>query len=255
MHHSFLRNSISNQSTLALFGPVRLFFKADKELSKSIKNIFGFRPGNIFLYELAFKHKSVSSESLNGLKMSNERLEYLGDAVLGAIVAEYLFKKFPYKNEGFLTEMRSKIVNRIALGKLAQKLGLDKLVIFSKESKNPFRSVNGDAFEAFIGALYLDKGYTFTRKVLIKRIIEMHVDLDSLEKNDTNYKSRLIEWAQKEKHQLEFNVVDEVGEGYHRQYVVEISVDGNLYGQGTDFSIKGAEQLASEKTMNALMKV
>lgn len=255
MHHSFLRNSISNRSILTFFGPLGLLFSADTELSKAIRNIFGFRPGNIFLYQLAFKHKSVSSESLNGYKLSNERLEYLGDAVLGAVVAEYLFKKFPYKNEGFLTEMRSKIVNRIALGKLAQKLGLDKLVSFSKDSKNPFRSVNGDAFEAFIGALYLDKGFLFTRKILIKRVIELHIDLDSLEKNDTNFKSRLIEWAQKEKHQLEFNVVAEIGEGYNRQYVVDITIDTVVYGQGTDFSIKGAEQLAAEKTMNVLMNV
>ncbi len=238
---------------MAIFDRLGLLFSADKELSKAIINIFGFRPGNIFLYQLAFKHKSVSSESVNGYKLSNERLEYLGDAVLGAIVAEYLFKKFPYKNEGFLTEMRSKIVNRIALSKLAQKLGLDKLVIFSKDTKSPFRSMNGDAFEAFIGAMYLDKGFVFTRKILIKRVIDMHIDLESLEKNESNHKSRLIEWAQKDKHQLEFNVVAEKGEGYSRQYVVEIVVDGIAYGQGTDFSIKGAEQLAAEKTMNELV--
>ena len=240
---------------MAFLGRIRRLTTADKELSKSLKNIFGFRPGNIFLYQLAFKHKSVANTSLNGYKVSNERLEYLGDAVLGAVVAEYLFKKFPYKNEGFLTEMRSKIVNRVALSKMAQKLGLDKLVNFSKDSRSPFRSLNGDAFEAFIGAMYLDKGFEFTRRIIIRRVIEVHIDLEMLEKNDTNFKSRLIEWGQKEKHQVEFSVVGEKGEGYNRIYIVEIRIDGTIYGQGTDFSIKGAEQQASEKTWAALQTV
>ncbi len=239
---------------MAFLGRLRRLSPADKELSKSIQNIFGFRPGNIFLYQLAFKHKSVSDKSINGYKLSNERLEYLGDAMLGAITAEYLFKKFPYKNEGFLTEMRSKIVNRIALSKLAQKLALDKLVNFSKDNRSPFRSLNGDAFEAFIGAMYLDKGYEFSRRILIRRVIEVHIDLDQLEKNDTNFKSRLIEWAQKEKQPIEFVVTGERGDGYNKLYQVEVRLNGNVLGQGSDYSIKGAEQQASEKSWSKLQK-
>ncbi len=233
--------------------PIRAFFTADKELSKSIKNIFGFRPGNIFLYQLAFKHKSVSNETINGHRLSNERLEYLGDAILGAIVADFLFKKFPYKNEGFLTEMRSRIVNRASLNKLSQKLGLDKLVMTSKDNRGQFKSVNGDAFEAFVGALYLDKGYTSAFKIVVARIIELHIDMDTLEKSESNFKSKLIEWSQKEKKSLDFKMINELGEGYNKQYEVVVYIDEKAFGKARDFSIKGAEQLAAEKTLTLLL--
>jgi len=237
---------------LLLTDTVKALFSADKELSQSLKNIFGFYPGNIFLYQLAFKHKSVSSETLNGYKLSNERLEYLGDAILGAAIADFLFKKFPYKNEGFLTEMRSRIVSRASLNKLSQKLGLDKLVNYSNDGRSKFRSLNGDAFEAFIGALYLDKGFQFTQKIIITRIVEMHIDLENLEKSDYNFKSKLIEWAQKEKQQLDFKMIGETGEGYEKMYIVEVIIDETSYANAKDFSIKGAEQLAAEKTWNAM---
>ena len=137
-------------------------FSGDKELYTAIRNIFGYYPGNISLYKLAFRHKSVAVELSNGSRVSNERLEYLGDAILGAIVAEHLFKLFPYKDEGFLTEMRSKIVSRVQLNKLSQKLGIDNLIQVNTESGNVYRSMKGDAFEAFVGALYMDKGYDFS---------------------------------------------------------------------------------------------
>jgi ribonuclease III len=237
---------------LVFKNPIRTFFAADKELSKSIKNIFGFKPGNIFLYQLAFKHKSVSSETINGHRLSNERLEYLGDAILGAIVADFLFKKFPYKNEGFLTEMRSRIVNRASLNKLSQKLGLDKLVMTSKDNRGQFKSVNGDAFEAFVGALYLDKGYTSAFKIVVARIIELHIDMDTLEKSESNFKSKLIEWSQKEKKSLDFRMVNELGEGYSKQYEVVVYIDEKAFGKARDFSIKGAEQRAAEKSLNLI---
>lgn len=231
---------------------VKALFSADKELSQSLKNIFGFYPGNIFLYQLAFKHKSAANETLNGYKLSNERLEFLGDAILSAAIADYLFKKFPYKNEGFLTEMRARIVSRASLNKLAQKLGLDQLVNYSKDNKAIYRSVNGDAFEAFIGALYLDKGFVFTRRIIITRIVDMHIDLESLEKTDVNFKSKMIEWAQKEKCQLEFVMLGETGEGYNKMYNVRVVIDQTPYGEAKDFSIKGAEQLAAEKAWIAM---
>lgn len=217
-----------------------------------MKNIFGFHPRNLHLYKLAFRHKSVNKD-VNGIKINNERLEYLGDAVLGSVIADYLFKKFPYKDEGFLTEMRSKIVCRSNLEKLSRKLGLDKLIDSSPETFNLAKSMRGDAFEALIGAMYLDKGYTFVKKVVISRIVNMHIDIDTLEQLDMNFKSKLIEWAQKEKKEVEFKVVTEHGVKNQRQYEVEVFVDGDAISTGIDFSIKGAEKIAAEKACNQLI--
>ncbi len=239
---------------MALSNPIKALFPADRELSRSIKNIFGFKPGNIFLYQLAFKHKSTSDEIINGYKLSNERLEFLGDAILSAIIADYLFKKFPYRNEGFLTEMRSRIVSRSSLNKISQKLGIDKLVHLAKENRSQFKSVNGDAFEAFLGAIYLDKGYEFAFDIIVKRVIELHIDLDALQHHEINFKSKLIEWSQKEKRHLDFTLVTEIGEGFNKQYEVVVKIDGADYGKSRDFSIKGAEQLAAEKTINLLQE-
>lgn len=238
---------------LFFINSVKAFFSSEKELIYSIKNILGFYPGNIYLYRLAFRHKSVAQKISNGVKHSNERLEYLGDAVLGSVVADFLFKKFPYNDEGFLTGMRSKIVNRSQLNKLSYKLGIHKLICSNGESKSLARSMNGDAFEALIGAIYLDKGYNFTKKVIINRIIKIHFDIDELVKLDVNSKSSMIEWAQKEKNSIEFNVVDEIGEGYKKLYVVEIVIDNKSICKAQDFSIKGAEKLASEKALTIIL--
>ncbi len=237
---------------MSVFKPVKAHFSEDKELFESIKNIFGFYPGNIFLYKLALTHKSVASEIKEGVKDSNERLEYLGDAILGAIVADFLFKKFPFKDEGFLTETRSKIVSRAQLNSLSMKLGLDKLISSSSDRRNNARSIKGDAFEAFVGAVYLDKGYEFTQKKVVENIIKVHMDLDDLVENEINFKSKLIEWSQKERREIDFKVVKEVGIGVDKQYIVRIFIDSEAYEDGCDFSIKGAEKLAAEKTYNAL---
>ncbi len=228
------------------------YFSPDKKLFLSLKNIFGYYPRNISLYRLAFRHKSVAKELSNGIKKSNERLEYLGDAILDAVVADLLFKKFPYKDEGFLTEMRSKIVSRSQLNNLSHKLGLNKLINSANDKKNICKSMNGDAFEAFIGALYLDKGYTFARKIIINRIINIHLDIDELEIQIVNYKSRLVEWGQKEKKSVDFKVIEEIGEGYKKQFLVRIFVEGEVVESGQDFSIKGAEQIAAEKAFSKL---
>lgn len=231
--------------------PFTVFFSSDKKLSCAIKNIFGFYPGNIFLYQLAFRHKSAAREIINGLKMSNERLEYLGDAVLSSIVADYLFKRFPYKEEGFLTEMRARIVSRAQLNKLSIKLGLNNLIkseIFSHQSK----SMHGNAFEAFVGALYLDKGYGFTKRIVLKRVVEVHLDIEKIQNEDTNFKSQLIEWSQKEKIPIEFKVIDEIGNGFGKQYLVDLMVNNEVYSSGRDYSIKGAEQIAAGKALEKL---
>ncbi len=228
------------------------YFSTDKALICSIKNIFGFYPGNVSLYKLAFLHKSVAVEQ-NGHKVSNERMEYLGDAVLSSIVADYLFKKFPYKEEGFLTEMRSKLVSREQLNKLSRRIGLAKFIQSNQDSKSFFRSMEGDAFEAFIGAIYIDKGYNFTKKIVINRIINVYFDIDELEKLEGNFKSKLIEWSQRERKTVEFNMVAEIGVGNTKQYIVEVKVNQNLYGTGQDFSIKGAEKIAAEKAYSTLL--
>lgn len=236
---------------MRLFKTLKGYFSSDKDFISSIRNIFGFCPGNVSLYKLAFLHRSVAIES-NGHKLSNERLEYLGDAVLSSVVADYLFKKFPYKDEGFLTEMRSKIVSRQQLNKLSRKLGLKKFIQSNQDSKSFFRSMDGDAFEAFIGALYLDRGYNFTRKIIINRIINVHFDIDDLEHTEVNFKSKLIEWSQKERKEVDFHVVTEVGNGNSKQYIVEIKVDNNTCAIGQDYSIKGAEKIAAEKAYSSL---
>lgn len=230
-----------------LFAPVRYLFSRDRQLCQAIRNIFGFYPRNIFLYRLAFLHRSAGEESLRGAKINNERLEFLGDAILDAITADYLFKTFPTKDEGFLTEMRSKIVSRVQLNKLSQKLGLDKLIRVDYNSSNIYRSFQGDAFEALIGAIYLDQGYDFTRYIILERIIKHYFDVNELVNQESNFKSRMIEWAQKEKKQLIFSVVEETGSGYRKQYIIEILVDNIPLSRGQDFSIKGAEQNAAEK--------
>ncbi|MEI6695633.1 MAG: ribonuclease III [Bacteroidota bacterium] len=225
----------------------KAYFSADKQLYQSIKNILGFYPGNIFIYKLAFLHKSASQESRKGIKLSNERLEYLGDTILSTVVADFLFKKYPYNDEGFLTELRSKIVSRANLNKLSKKMGLHLLIQRDNESNNLYRSIEGDTFEALIGAIYLDKGFNFTYRVIIDRIIQVHLDIDELEHKQWNFKSKLIDWTQREKKTVGFNVVGVIGSGYTKQYMVDLTVDGETVASGQDYSIKAAEQLAAEK--------
>lgn len=232
--------------------PVKAYFSKEKAFYQSIKNIFGFYPRNIFLYKLAFRHRSAAIRKYNGLKLNNERLEYLGDAILGAIVADFLFKKFPLKDEGFLTSMRSKIVSRSALNKLSQKLGLNNLITADTDNNKQFKSINGDAFEAFVGALFLDKGYNYTSEILIERIITIHYDLEELENTEISHKSALLEYCQKEKLDLEFKVVGEEGVGYKKQFEVEVFINGESKEKAVDFSIKGAEKLAAEKVFNMI---
>lgn len=231
----------------------RGLFSKNKELSDAIKNIFGFKPENIFLYDLAFRHKSASLEKIKGFKINNERLEYLGDAILSAVIADFLFKKFPNRDEGFLTEMRSRIVSRNNLNQLAEKLGLSKLIKFSSDH-NVYRSINGDTFEAFIGALYLDRGFKFTKKIVINRIIKYHVDMENLETHDQNFKSRLIEWAQKEKKSIKFIVVNESGKGFKKQYEVAVHIEKLPIASGLDFSIKKAEQNAASNALEIIQQ-
>jgi ribonuclease-3 len=186
------------------------------------------------------------SEQNNGVDC-NERLEYLGDAILGAIVADFLYRKFPFKGEGFLTEMRSRMVCRSFLNGLGRKMGLDKLIQTNNGHKLATSSILGDAFEALVGAMFFDKGYNFTYDVVVKRIIPCHIDVDELIKSDNNYKSRILEWVQKEKLSHDFVLVkDNDGDSCNRVFSVELFIDGELVGRGRDYSIKKAEQKAAQ---------
>ncbi len=227
---------------------------SNRNLYNSIRNLFGFSPFNINLYKLALCHKSAPQKYFPGQNVNNERLEYLGDAVLSNIVADYLYKKFPYKDEGFLTEMRSRIVSRSRLNKLALKMGFDRLIYEEGDQRSSSKSIYGDTFEAFVGALYLDRGYRFTRKIILRRIIDVHLDIEEIEKTETNFKSRIIEYAQREKKVIEFKVIAEVGEGYKKQYVVELFIDNESISRGQDYSIKGAEQVAAERACEKLLE-
>lgn len=219
---------------------------SDKKLYSGLKNILGFYPGNLGLYKLAFRHKSAAQEIKQGVKDSNERLEFLGDAILGAVIADFLFKKFPYRDEGFLTKLRSKLVSRSHINYLSTKLGIDKLIESEVDNPRMFKSIKGDALEAFIGAIYLDKGYKKATEFILERVIKYHVDLDEMEAKEVDFKSRLIEWAQKERKKLVFEIIAETGKGFDKFYTINAVVDGEVLGEGKGHSKKGAEQQAAE---------
>lgn len=230
----------------------RVYFSADKKLYNSLRNILGFYPKNLALYKLAFRHTSVATEIKKGVKNSNERLEFLGDAVLGAVIAHYLFQSFPFKDEGFLTKVRSKIVSRVQLNKLAAKLGINNFIETEINGSLSHRSVSGDAFEALIGAIYLDKGYKTASNFILNRIIKIHLDIDEIINTETDFKSKLIEWGQKEKREVVFNLAEETGSGIEKQYLIEILIDGKAYGNAQFHSKKRAEQKAAEETLEKL---
>jgi ribonuclease-3 len=233
----------------------KLYLSPDRKYVRSLKNLLGFVPGNLRLYRMAFRHRSVSVELKNGTKNSNERLEFLGDAILGAVIAELLFKMYPYKDEGFLTEMRSKIVSRSNLNQLAKRLGLDELIEFDTRIlsySNKQGSLLGDTFEAMIGAIYMDNDYNFTRDFLITRIIKPHIDIHTLELTETNFKSKLIEWCQRHGKDISFEIVPNAEGENAKLFTVQVTVDGENCGIGRDYNKKNAEKLAAEKSCEFL---
>lgn len=212
--------------------------------------ILGFLPGKIGLYELAFIHKSASLSDSKGNPLNYERLEYLGDAVLGVIVAEFLYHAFPARNEGFLTKMRSKIVNGDHLSMLTRQMGLTQLLDNRIQNEQASRHILGDAFEALIGAIYLDKGYRRTRRFVLRRVIRKHVDLVELERNETNFKSQLIEWAQKSRKEITFYTDLEPYDP--TLFISFVGIGDTLFGSGTGGSKKEAEQNAAMETLKEL---
>jgi ribonuclease-3 len=223
---------------------------ADKKLYTSVKNITGLGPRNLQLYKQAFIHSSSNVKRSAG-NLNNERLEFLGDAILGAVIGEYLFKKFPNKDEGFLTQLRSKIVNRKNLQHLALKFGLNNFLKTNLSKKDKLKSsAYGDAFEALIGALYLDLGYEDTRKFVINKIIKLHVDLDELLNSDTDFKSQLQIYCQKNKLDLQYDWVERHDPGQGKFYFVNVVINGKAFDGFEHYSKRVAEQKAAEIALN-----
>lgn len=226
--------------------------KSDKEFKTWIKRTTGFSPKNISLYQQAFFHSSFSAKR-SGTVISNERLEFLGDAVLGAIVAEYLFRLYPYKDEGFLTQLRSKIVNGQSLKDLALKFGFnDYLKASLTRDEKSKSSAFGDAFEAFIGAVYLDLGYNKTRKFVTAKVIKLHVDLDDLINTNEDYKSQLQIYCQKNKLALEYRLLSEQRQGSNKLYTVQVFINQKPYVKFENYSKRQAEQRAAQLTLEQL---
>jgi ribonuclease III len=220
--------------------------KEDKKLVVAIKTIAGFAPSNLALYKLATLHSSRSKEK-NGFRESNERLEYLGDAILGAAVADYLFKKYPFKDEGFLTEIRSRIVNRESLNNLARKVGVSSIVQFDRKNTQLQQVILGNTLEALVGAIYLDKGYLRTKKFVIDKLIQPYFDLEVVVNSNSNHKSKVIEWSQRSGKEIRFEV-EEIRKGRNKEFSAQVFIDEQPYGQGFGYTKKKAEQDAAEKT-------
>ncbi len=227
-------------------------FSKDKLLARRLKNILGFIPSDLALYKLAFFHKSNTSDKPNGgTTPNNERLEYLGDAVLGTIVAEYLFNKYPNFDEGFLTKMRSKIVKRNSLNKIGDKMGLD-VILQEYNSTRLSRSMLGNAVEALVGAVYLESGYDQTRRYVVKKLLRKYLDIHELETYDDNYKSQLLEWSQKNGKTVTYKVIAKYKFEKRDRFKVAVLLDGNKIATADDFNKKSAEQMASEKALVVL---
>lgn len=237
-----------------LYRSIRLLPKRGKEPYVSLYKILNFYPYNITLYNQALVHKSSSIRIKGGRWINNERLEFLGDAILDAIVADIVFKEFEYKKEGFLTNMRSKIVQRETLNKLALELGLDKLVKTSTpKSVSSNTHVYGNALEALIGAIYLDQGYRVAKKFVLERLIKQHLDIETVAENDSNYKSKLIEWGQKHKIGIEFVLLEcTVDEKNISTFKTGVLIDGEEVGCGYGSSKKESHQKAAEEAIEKL---
>lgn len=227
-----------------------LYFSTDRQLAGKLRSLLGFTPANLGLFKLAFSHKSSMSDKAYGLQ-NNERLEYLGDAVLGIIVAEYLFKKYPNSNEGFLTKMRSKIVKRKSLNKIGDKMGLDVL-LGEYNNTRLSRSMLGNAVEALVGALYLECGYLKTRQFVVRRMLRQYINVHDLETFDDNYKSQLLEWCQKNGQTVSYKLLSRYKFEKRDRFKVAVMINGQKVATADDFNKKSAEQIASEKAMVSL---
>jgi len=226
------------------------FLSSDRQFARSIAAIIGFTPSNLQIFIQAFSHKSAVDPRLHTVT-SNERLEYLGDSVLSTIVAEYLFQKYPNSDEGFLTKMRSKIVKRKTLNRIADDMGID-VVLQENNDTRLSESMKGNALEALVGAIYLEKGFDATKKIVINKILRRHLNIQDLEDQDDNYKSQLLEFCQKNGSEIDYRVLERFKMENRDRFKIAVFLDGKEIATGEDFNKKSAEQNASLKAMKTL---
>ena len=241
--------------TANLTDAIRLLFRKDKELYRSFRNILGFYPRNISFYREALMHKSMAARQESGKPLNNERLEYLGDAILDAVVGDVVFHHFPGRREGFLTSTRSKIVQRETLGKVAVELGLDKLILSNDHNHTHTHNsyLAGNAFEALVGAVYLDRGYDYCMRFVTERILGVLIDLDEVAKKEVNFKSKLLEWCQKHHVEAEYILLDETrDETGSPLFKSKVLIDGQECGRGKGYSKKESHQNASRNALHRL---
>lgn len=232
---------------------IRLLFCKERESYLCFYRILGFYPRNLKYYQQALLHKSTAVRSDEGRLLNNERLEFLGDAILDAVVGDIVYRHFEGRREGFLTNTRSKIVQRETLNKLAVEIGLDKLVKTSNRSQSHNSYLYGNAFEAFIGAIYLDRGYDCCMQFIEQKILKQYIDLDKMSRKEMNFKSRLIEWCQKNKMQVSFELIDQVMDKDHSPtFSTEVHIEGIPAGSGTGYSKKESQQKAAQMALKVL---
>lgn len=235
---------------------LRLTLQDDKELRRSLQQIMGFYPRNIEHYKIALTHKSSGQRNDKGKPLNNERLEFLGDAMLDAVVGHIVFERFKGKREGFLTNTRSKLVSRDSLGKLAHEMGLDELIQSKGQQQRSHNSyMAGNAFEALVGAIYLDQGYDAVRRFMEKRILKQMVNIDKVAYKEVNFKSKLLEWTQKNRVRMEYRMLkqskDDKGSPI---FGFQVFIEGVEGGKAQGYSKKEAQQLSSKETLERLRR-
>ncbi len=244
-----------NKNFSNLIDRIRLFFRKDKESYLCFYRMLGFYPRNIRIYEQALLHKSSSVKSDKGRLLNNERLEFLGDAILDAVVGDIVYQKFEGKREGFLTNTRSKIVSRESLNHVAEQIGLVKLIKFNTRQSAHNSYMGGNAFEALVGAIYLDRGYEYCKYFMEHRIIGQYLDLEKLSRKEVNFKSKLIEWTQKNKVMIAFELVSQTLDEFNSPvFETEILIEGIHACKGKGYSKKESQQIAAHDTLNKIKK-
>jgi len=220
----------------------------DEYFFLQLKKMLGFTPKNLLFYKKAFIHRSIKKvDKITGLPLNYERLEFLGDAMLGSVIAAFLFNEVPGGDEGYLTQMRSKIVSREHLNELGRDLDLLRFVKSTVARSKFGENIHGNVFEALVGAIYLDRGYNYCEKFIQKRVITPYVDVPKLEGKITSYKSLFIEWCQKQKKEFEYNVYEDTGNDSVKHFSVKLILDGKIIAKGRATSKKKAEETASKR--------
>ena len=237
------------------FDRIKLPFRKDKELYVSLYRIIGFYPHNIELYKTALLHKSIARRNEKGKPVNNERLEFLGDAILDAVVGYIVFKHFPGKREGFLTNTRSKLVQRETLGRLAQEMGINELILSNSRGQSHNSYMGGNAFEALVGAIYLDRGYDACMRFMQNRILKQMINIDKVAYKEVNFKSKLLEWTQKNRVRMEFRLLNqEKDKQGSPTFCYQVVIEGIEGCKGNGYSKKESQQMASKLTLEQLRK-